>query len=180
LYKADWSQIDGTTAPLTLTPRGRLVDALDVAYAPDEARCAYETYQRIPVAHWESPIVTDKLGGRELTEAGRVIIGTESFTVSVTPARPLRIVMRGALKGRVALTDLAAQLKGQEIQFVSPLKLNVLANEQSVGSWAISIKDSENLFEAEYEIPASFVTQNHLPLTIGGDHISLGYWFYQD
>lgn len=184
LHRAVWDALNGTTQPLTAglaPPAARLVDSLDVGYAPDEARCAYDLYTRFPGASIDPMPVQGQLGGRSLAEIGRVVIGSETFQLRARPGRPARLVLRGMLKGEAVVLAQDYSTKSQSFDFSTPLKLNVLVDDQPAGQWVIeSQAKDENIFERSFEIPAALLTSDHPLITVGGDHIALGYWLYQE
>jgi hypothetical protein len=198
LHEAKWDKLDRTTAPLTLTAPGRLVDALDVGYDEDEARCDYDLFARAPGARSQRFVTTGVLGGRPIAEIGRLVVGSETFTIQAQPHKALWIVLRGALDATVPIVDQALEECKQRFEFVSPMTLNVLVDDRPAGQWIVKVdakpdpakpdaKDESAkpdaktsvLFESVFEIPAEAMTTDRPRLTIGGDHISLGYWFYQ-
>lgn len=181
VHKATWDALAGTTAPLAaaLPPGARLADAMDVGYPADEARCAYDLFTRLSGARLAPLVVTGKLAGRTLAETGRVVIGAESFRLSLTPGRAVRLVLRGALKGDAEVLTAELAARSQSFEFSAPLKLNVLVDDRSVGQWVLTPPAGADLFEAVYDLPAAAITSDHPVITIGGDHISLGYWAYQ-
>lgn len=178
LHRADWDGIDGALAPLAVAPAGERVDSLDIGFSEDEARCQYEIFHRLPGMLDECNMAEGPLAGHPVGDLGRLVIGEESFTVNAQPGKPLRIVLRGALLAAFPVIDADLERRTQAFEFGSPLRLNVWMGDREVGVWTIEAGEGP-LFESVFEIPAKFIDSDRPRITVGGDHISLGWWFYQ-
>jgi hypothetical protein len=120
-------------------------------------------------------LIQGRLAGGVMAEACRVVIGEERFHIRTRPGKPLVIVMRTTLKANAQV-----QRHEQEFSFGSPLTLIVFAGKQKAGEHILDLREKEDLIEEVIlEIPAELITGTETEITAGGDHISLGYWFYQ-
>ena len=180
LHRTDWSNLIGTADPVTPGVLDRVmnleeVDRMDTGFLEDEKRTGYWILPRTIGWKLLPRIIQGKLVGGVMAEACRVVIGEERFHIRTRPGKPLVVVMRTTLKAYAKV-----QRHDQEFSFGSPLTLVVYAGEQKAGEHVIDLKEEEDLIEEiVFEIPGELITGPDTEITVGGDHISLGYWFYQ-
>lgn len=179
LYDADWSSVDDTARPLdpriaALVDGLERVDEMNVGYVPHQERSGYRVTNR--VAGSSLPMITEtlELGGRRVTEAGRVVLGGESMRIAANPGKPMTLVMRTATLVRVDQWS-----RPQRFGFTSPLKLEVKVNGKDAGTFSILLNDLNRFTEAEFVIPGNLINGESVELEIRGDYASFAYWFYQ-
>ncbi len=184
LYRAKWDTL--TTATLPLSPAllksvegMKLMDSLDVGYIEDETRCGYSTFNRIPGSFSQPFAATRKIAGRSATEIGRLVLGSESFHVRVQPNQPLHVVFRVASEAVVPIYKTDGSNAPQDFTFASPLKLGVWIGGNEALQIETRFASSGEFTESTFIIPGKFITGPSLEVTIGGDHLSTAYWFYQ-
>lgn len=98
-YKADWSTLGRANLPLSASARQfasgmTLVDAVDVGYAVHESRSDYRVFTRIAGIKVLPSSETLLVDGQLITEAGRIILGSETMHVKSRPGREMRIILR--------------------------------------------------------------------------------------
>jgi hypothetical protein len=183
LYAADWRALDGCLQPRTREARRivrgmRPIDRLDIGYEADEARTGYEVYTRVSGARLLPFAEAAELAGERVAEVGRVVLGSETFRVRALPGRPMQVVMRTARTARAHINKPGVGIEEQTFTFVSPLELLVFLEGRPLRQASVELA-AEGFTEATFEIPASAIRSDSIELTIGGDRVSLAYWFYQ-
>jgi hypothetical protein len=168
VYPASWIDVRTTDRP-ALAPTSlaglRLTDSIDLAWLEDEARHEWRAEpEAIDVlrrhAYADRP--------RPLTDAGRIVRGSERFRVAVEPGRDLTIVMR---------TDAWY-----------PSRLRVEVDGAPAGTWTIAFSESAWV-EPVMTIPGRLlkrprpefrITRNAPPdENEHRDYAPFHYWFYQ-
>lgn len=88
--------------------------------------------------------------------------------------------MRTRLKGTPEIFKPGSGLTHQEFAFVSPVNLIVTVNDGKPLCASVNVVgEADGFAEVILELPGDAIT-GPLPLiTIGGDHISSAFWFYQ-
>jgi len=173
LYRADWSSIN--PAPPEVPGEWILKDQLDIGYYKDEKRCRYHTHTRLRSVKMMPCVNQDKEAN--LIEIGEVVIGHEIFQLkNITPNRPLHVILRTALKTRTFLSHYQT-MDYPNYKFSSPVKLTVYIDEQPV---EVSLEIKEKGFsDVNFTIPADYIQSENPKITVAGDHLTYGYWFYQ-
>jgi len=182
VFPTRWDAIEGGALPVSLDDEllGRqLIDSLDVGYLVDEREHDYETWLRLrnmdlPVLHRHA-----RLDQGDYAEAGRLIVGSESFTVrNVRPGRPLTIALRTARSGGGLIARGAELAQFSRLEMNEELSLVVFVEGEPVAETTARLRHDQ-FSELIMTIPAQHVDRSELPVEIGGDHFSFGYWFYQ-
>ena len=110
-----------------------------------------------------------------MADAGRAIIGSESFEVNTTPGRDLVIVMRTAQV--VPVTVLRPGGSGAEpLQFVES-ELDVLADDRPAAH--ARFRPGAGWDEAVILVPGAALTRPRTRLELTGRYAAYRYWFYQ-
>lgn len=179
LHRADWSSLERSTLPLTESARQfvyglGVVDTLNIGSLPDEKRTEYRTFMRVPGARLLPVSETMNLAGRPVTEAGRVVLGSETMRVKAEPGREMRVVLR---TGLAAAMPLPSGL--QAMEFSSPINLLLQVDGKDAGTTTVNLNPAGEFTEISLRIPGELITKDSIELTVGGDHISYAYWFYQ-
>ena len=159
----------------------KLVDRLDVGYGPDERRCGYCTGSRLPDTTFLPFASCRRLGPAQIAEVGQPVIGWDQFRIAAPQRlRPVRVVMRTALDATCTMVRMSTRNNGEGLHLRSPLRLRLLVNDVALPETEIKVTCASDAFaECTLDIPGDVVTTNPLEVVITGDHLAMGYWFYQ-
>ncbi len=174
LYEADWSPL--TPTPPTVPADWILKDRLDIGYYMDEERCDYRHRMRLRSMKKTNPcVVQDE--NTELVEVGQLVLGDETFRLSnIIPNQPLHIMLRTGRNVRSLISQYQT-LRFADYQFSSPVLLTIIVDEQP---FDISLEIKESGFsDVSFTLPAETIQSENPEITVAGDHLSYGYWFYQ-
>lgn len=179
LHEADWSTLNLSTLPLSSSARQfvynlGLVDQVNIGYLPDEERAQYRQFTRLSGTKLLPVSETLALERRVITEVGRVVMGSETMRVKAEPGREMRVVLRTS---RAAGAPLPSGLEA--LEFASPISLTLQVDGKDAGSPTINLNSADEFTEANFRIPADLIQSDSIELTVGGDHLSYAYWFYQ-
>lgn len=179
LRKADWRPFD-EAAEVPAPPREglRCKARVDVGCEEDERGADYQAFGTY-LQHAPDPFFRlDMLGGRKVAEVGRIVTGGDEMTVSaLDPEKDLFVVMRTVRRQSAAIGSSSGG-RPQEYAFAAAQTLRALVDGQDAGG--VQYEVPENGFaDVSFRIPASALTSSFVRLTLQGDHISCGYWFYQ-
>ena len=179
LAHADWSALDAALLPYSSATNGlRLIDSLDVVHEADELSHGYETYCRVHGLRLHPFARSGTIDGKTIFEAGRAVIGNDSFTVKAERGKPLTIILRTA-----ASLDCPSNGTIQNrfsTSFVNPLHLQVHIGGQAVTDAYLTLSTNVTDFtDVALTVPAESLPGGQTRLTIVGDHAAFGYWFYQ-
>lgn len=179
LHKATWSAFDaGNVAPLAKEGE-TLVSRLDVGYPPDEKAAKYEVIDRYsrPAAQPFFLCAKDTQG-RVIIDAGRVIVGGDSFDVRLVPGCDARVVMRSISTASATIHGELIRTQTVRGKIPETFSMNVAVDGQIIEK--VTLKCDQKWFsEAEFTIPGSAITKEVSRISLLGDHIPCGYWFYQ-
>ena len=175
LRKVDWSPYGAANPshPSNLT----LAASVDVAYGRSEKAAGYEALTQDSYPLFAPFHAVGKLNGTNIVEGGRFLLGGDAMTVPLKPGRDVHVVMRTALKCKVAV---ARELGHERSDFSlkSPMHLRVLVDGVDAGDIAFPVADGD-FADAKFAIPARFITRPSPRLTFLGEHVAFAYWFYQ-
>lgn len=167
LREADWRAFDaGEAVP---TPLGkRLVARLDVGYLPDEEAAEYEVIDRWGREPSDVFFAVAPLGGRLAVDAGRSILGGDMFTVPLVPGRDCEVTIRTL-----------ARHGADEMR--SPVKMLLNVNGHDVKQVMYELNVTTNAFQdVTFRIPGTAIAESPCRIGLFGDHITCGYWFWQE
>lgn len=179
LYEADWSTLNLSTLPLSSAARQfvyglGVVDQVNVGYPPHEERADYRQFTRLSGVKLMPVSETLALENRQVTETGRVVMGSETMRIKAEPGREMRVVLRTSRSAGAVLSTSV-----QPLEFASPITLTLQVDGKDAGSPTVNLNGPGEFTEAVFRIPGELITSNSIELTVGGDHISYAYWFYQ-
>ena len=179
LARTDWNALDAALVPYSSATNGlRLVDSLDVVHEDDEISHGYETYCRVHGLRLHPFARSGTIEGKTIFEAGRAVIGNESFTVNAERGKPLTIILRTAAK--LECPSDGAIPNRFSTSFVNPLHLQVHIGDQAVTDAYLTLSTNVTDFtDVALTVPAASLPGGKTRLTIVGDHAAFGYWFYQ-
>lgn len=184
-YQADWSTLAAPILPrvtnvIQSVAGMTLADRLDVGYLPEESAHDYRLFARVGNTVFHVAAATRWIGGARVTEAGRVIVGSETFRIHVAPHVPLRLILR-------TTTDLPADASAFEgffpaapLGFNADSRLNVLVDGESAGIFDVHLDTNTTVWsEVVLDLPADCIRRAQPEITVAGDHVAMCYWFYQ-
>lgn len=176
--KADWSAFNHAHVPHAQIPQGkRLVCRMDVGYEADESASGYETIDRYGRPAEEPFVIIDDLDGKPAIDAARLLVGGDSMTLPLQPGKDVTVVMRTYPKHTLSHRRSTGSF-ASEYTFANPLRLNVMIDNDNLDP--VSITYATNGFsDVAFTLPGSTIRQTPCKLSLLGDHISAGYWFYQ-
>ncbi|VGO20908.1 hypothetical protein [Pontiella sulfatireligans] len=182
VYPAKWEALDGGETPVLIGEQLKglqLIDSLDIGYCPHERAHSYTEYSRLKNTIINLCTKYAKLDDKPYSEVGRIIMGSESFTIHNTiPGKPVRMVLRSSRSaaGKCFVGRQTSSIEHLEMN--NPLTLGIYIDDVAAAWPTVSIPNAE-FQEVVLDIPAAFVTGTELDVEIAGDHISYAYWFYQ-
>jgi len=182
LVPTRWDLLDRGAGPLAAEAArvaGALaaVDRLDVGDPADEAAHAYAVDSRVGTAPVGATVAFGPApDGTVIADAGRVVLGGESFTVHGTRAgRDLVVVMRTHAPAEARL--LRARGATATTFALPEATVTVTAGGRGVGSYDLS--NAEGWNEHVLRVPAVAVSEGGTRLELSGRYASYRYWFYQ-
>lgn len=166
--------------PRTLQAAGTMteVDRLNVCDPVDEAAHRYRFESRLGNLRLHGTARVDAYDGaadHRVADAGRAIIGTESFDVATTPGRDLLLVMRTAQVVPVNILRPGGG-RAEPLQFVEA-QLEVRADGRPAAQ--ARFRPGEGWDEAAILVPASAITGQRTRLELSGRYAAYRYWMYQ-
>jgi hypothetical protein len=184
LFRARWDLLDRGDGPVLPEARSAIasleeVDRLDVLDARDEAAHAYRYDSRrgeiLLAGSVAIGTVTLPEGETALADAGRLILGHESFRVRTHGGRGLVVVLRTRssieVKALRARGGLSAPVEIPEAGLV------VRAGGREVLRLALPNRPGWN--EHVFRLPAEAVSDGTTDLALAGRYAAFHYWFYQ-
>jgi hypothetical protein len=182
LREAEWTALDGGDTPVLLTNAiagKKLINQLDIGYQPHEINFDYHFHSRLK--NTKLPLLSHyaQLGDRDYAEVGRLVMGSESFSVAgVNPEEPLVVVLRTAREASGSNKFGSSIAKIEKIEMEDSLVFRVFVDDQEVEVPALPI-DGEGFQEVAFTIPENYLSSRNPKIKVVGDHISFAYWFYQ-
>jgi hypothetical protein len=183
IHATRYAALDAAAAPrapaTAAAIAGRMeVDRLNVCDPVDEAAHGYAFHSALSNLLLHGTARVDRYGAGEpvVADAGRGIVGGETFEVATTPGRDLVIVMRTAQVVPVAL--LRAGGSGTEpLQFVEA-EIDVTADDRKAAHARIRAA-AEGWDEAVIAVPATVITRTRTTIRMTGRYAAYRYWFFQ-
>jgi hypothetical protein len=152
------------------------VDRLNVCDPADEAAHGYRFDSRLGNLRLHGTATVDEYaGGARVADAGRAILGSESFEVTAAPGKDLLIVMRTAQVVPVNVLRPGGG-RAEPLQFVE-WELDVLADERPAAH--ARFRPAAGWDEAVIVVPGAALTRPRTRVTINGRYAAYRYWFYQ-
>jgi hypothetical protein len=184
LFRAQWDILDRGREPVTAEARGAVaalheVDRLDLCDARDEADHGYSYRSRrgeilLSGSVGIGPALLPT-GEAALADAGRLVVGSESFRVRTSGGRPLVVVLRSrtpvVARAMRAQGGLALPVEVPEMGIV------VRAGGNEVARLAFANRPGWN--EHVFSVPAQSVSDGTTDLALSGRYSAFHYWFYQ-
>ena len=176
--QANWAAFDRARNQFADIPQNlRLVCRVDIGYENDERAADYEIIDRYGRPPADPFIVVDNLGGKSAIDAARLLVGGDAMTLPLHPGKDAHVVMR-TYPRHTGVHKQANEKISSDYAFANPLKINVLVDDQTLPP--VSLAYATNGFtDVTFTIPGSAIGRSPCRLSLLGDHISAGYWFYQ-
>jgi hypothetical protein len=184
LLRARWGLLDGADEPALETARAAVAglerqDSLDVCDPRDEAAHGYRVSSRrgellIAGAVAISP-VPGADGPRPLADAGRLVLGNESFRVRSRAGRELVMVLR--MRTPVPVRVMRAAGSGASEVALPEAGLVVRASGREVAR--VGLRNGEGWSEHVLRLPAEAIADGSTALELHGRYAAFHYWFYQ-
>ena len=154
------------------------VDRLNVCDPADEAAHGYRYQSRLGNLRLHGAARVDQYaaGGARVADAGRAIVGSESFHVATTPGRDLVIVVRTAQLVPVAVLRPSGGGAIEPLQFVEA-ELEARADDRPAGR--ASFRPREGWEEAVFVVPGAALTRSRTRIELAGRYAAYRYWFFQ-
>jgi hypothetical protein len=184
LFRARWDILDRGREPVLAEARAAAaalheVDRLDVCDVRDEAAHGYRYASRrgeilLAGSVGIGPALAPK-GETTLADAGRLIVGDESFRVRTRAGRELLVVLRS----RTPVLARALRAQGGLATPVEVAEMGILlrAGGKEVARLALFNRPGWN--EHVIRVPAGFVSEGTTDLALSGRYVAFQYWFYQ-
>jgi 4-amino-4-deoxy-L-arabinose transferase-like glycosyltransferase len=182
LFEARWGLLDGDEAPLlepalSATAGLELADRLDVCDPRDEAAHGYRFDSRRGELLLAGSVAIGPLpgGAGPLADAGRLILGGESFRVRTRKGRDLVMVARTrssiVARGLRSSGALASEVASPEAGFVVTAGGRELAR--------VTLPNAPGWNEHVIRLPGDAVAEGETALSLRGRYTAFHYWFYQ-
>lgn len=156
------------------------VDRLNVCDSRDEAAHDYEFRSgtgglRLFGAPRVASYSAGEAAGEKVADAGRLILGEESFRVRTTAGRDLIIVLRTADSASAGI--LRASGSGQFPLEIPEAGIVLRVEDKTVGK--VSFHPRPGWDEQVFRVTADRIQQQRTRLTLSGRYASFYYWFFQ-
>ncbi len=175
---ANWKPFDAGLSPKADIPSGKqLVCKLDVGYDRDERKYRYEVVPRYLLNPYPALGMVAKCGDEKMFDTGRVVFGEDEMTVPLKPGVDVTMVMRTMKKVKFVAPSEFERVTATH-EYSSPLELHVEIDGVEVGHAHAKIS-AEGFTDAVFTIPGKAITNSPCRVSLHGDHVSFGYWFYQ-
>jgi 4-amino-4-deoxy-L-arabinose transferase-like glycosyltransferase len=182
LFRTRWGLLDGGEEPVlpeavSAVASLEAIDRLDVCDARDEAAHGYRHESRQGELLLAGTVGMGPLGagGTPLADAGRLIVGGESFRVRTRGGRALVVVMRS--RSPVVVRALRAQGGLTVPVEVRGMGIVVRAGGREVARFEFANGTGWN--EHVFRLPAEAVSEGATDLALSGRYAAFHYWFYQ-
>jgi len=185
VFRTRWDLLDRAPrlhAPSVLEAAGRLteVDRLNVCDGEDERRHGYRYASGLGELRFHGAVLLEKYPqpagpSEEVADAGRVILGSETFRVRSRRGRDLLLVLRTAKAAPVALRQ--AALTGLHTLEQPRPRLEVRANGVVLARLEVPLGSGWS--EVALTLPGSGLSEPETELTVSGHYASFRYWFFQ-
>jgi hypothetical protein len=184
LFRARWDLLDRGDAPVLPEARSAVasleeVDRLDVGDARDEAAHAYRYDSRrgeiVLAGSVAIGAVTLPEGETTLADAGRLILGRESFRVRTHGGRDLSVVLRT----RSSITVKALRAQGGISAPVEIPEAGLVVRSGGREVLRLALPNRLGWNEHVFRVPAEAVSDGTTDLALAGRYAAFHYWFYQ-
>lgn len=179
IYEADWSPL-ASCKPIAPPEGMRLKDWVDIGYPPHEKQHDYRQYMRLK--NYKIPTIaftqtfTD---GTKASEAGRLILGSESFRLSnIDTNKSLTIILRTSKQAHGYVSHGKTSSQFNDLRFNQTLQLSLHIDGEKVPIPELSLNET-GFSEVSITIPSQHIHHPKPLIQINGDHTAYAYWAYQ-
>jgi hypothetical protein len=182
LFRARWDLLDRGALPESADAIAAVaalepVDRLDVCDSRDERAHAYRHESRRGELLLAGAVAIGPLGagGPPLADAGRLVLGGESFEVRTRGGRDLVVVLRS--RSPVLARALRAQA-GLAVPVELP-GMGIVARAGGREVARLALANAPGWNEHVFRLPAGAVSEGVTELALSGRYSAFQYWFYQ-
>ena len=180
LFQADWSLLDRGGSPLLEPARSAVaalepVDQLDVCDSRDEAAHGYRYESRSGEVQLAGSVAIGPAEGAPLADAGRLILGGESFAVRTRAGRDLVIVLRT----RSSIVARGMRADGGFASEVGVPEAGIVVEAGGQPALRVALPNAQGWNEHVLRLPKPLVGDGSTRLSLRGRYASFHYWFYQ-
>lgn len=178
LRTVDWAVFDAAEeVPPAPQSDVKLVDRVDVGYLKEELSHEYRCLTRYNIPEFETLTILDKLGEKTIVEGGRLIVGADEMRITVSPHKDVYVVMRTYPECRATY---AREINPGSFDFSvsGNINIEISVNGESLGLTPLNVSPS-GFSDVAFKIPHYAIKESSLLLSLSGEHIACGYWFYQ-
>jgi hypothetical protein len=184
LFRARWDLLDRGREPLLPETRAAAsglgeVDRLDVCDSRDEAAHAYRYVSRRGEILLGGSVAIGPValaeGETTLADAGRLIVGHESFRVSTRGGRDLVVVLRA----HSPVTVTAMRARGGLAAAVEVPEMGIVVRAGGREAARLALPNRPGWNEHVFRVPADAVAGPTTDLVLAGRYAAFHYWFYQ-
>jgi hypothetical protein len=184
LYRASWTVLDGGEDPVHPASRAAVsgllrTDRLDVCDPQDEAAHAYSVSSRRGELLVAGSVAIGPLGGDagapRLADAGRLVLGGESFRVNTRAGRELVVVMRS----RSSIVARSMRSSGGLSLEVAVPRVGIVVRAEGREVARLGAANAPGWNEHVVRVPADAVSEGVTRLELDGRYAVFHYWFYQ-
>lgn len=155
----------------------RLKARVDVCYDADEKAARYAVVPRYDQPAFPPFQICGDLEGRKIVDGARLLVGGDEMSVDATPGRDLWVVMRVYPTHEMPIHG-GFGSRNVIYAFANPLSISVFVDGADAGTFKLKTPDA-GFGDVGFRIPGEVVTSPHPRISILGDRIVAGYWFYQ-
>ena len=180
IHPIGYDRLDAAAAPrsaaaLQATAGLQEVDRLNVADAADEAAHRYRARTALGGTALGATVrIAAGADGRSLADAGRAILGRESFELRTTPGRDLVLVLRTAPEMETALLRVGG---GTVTLGFSPAAAALTVNGRPAGM--LGGPPDPGWHEWVVRVPGEWIDSQRSAFELAGRYASFRYWAYQ-
>ena len=176
--QANWAAFDHASVHHAKIPKHlHLACHVDVGYEEDEQNVNYEVIDRYGRSPTDPFIIVDDLEEKTAIDAARLLVGGDAMTLPLEPGKDTLVVMR-TYPTRTETYKQAGEKISSVYAFANPLKINVCIDNQLIAPHSISYA-TNGFSDVSFMLPGSAIKKSPCRLSLLGDHIAAGYWFYQ-
>ena len=177
--QSNWSLFDYSRVPqMDVPPSKKMACRVDVGYESDEHAVNYEIIDRYGRPAPDPFMIIDNLNGKTAIDVARILVGGDAMTLPLQPGKDVTVIMRTYPKYQQKKKRIGDS-SSSAYEFKNPLRFNV-AIDGYPSLIPVSIPFSTNGFsDVAFTLPGSAIQKSPCRLSLLGDHIAAGYWFYQ-
>ena len=150
---------------------------IDVGYATDETKYDYTVIPRYHLRPFPVIARVDDLAGKKTFDTGRVIYGEDEMMIELETGKDVTLVMRTISDVKFSAKSLLYNIN-LTYAYSDPLELHIEVDGKEAGHAQANIA-KKGFTDAVFTIPGKAITHSPCRISLHGDHVTFGYWFYQ-